>query len=147
VSQPYAGAVTRAVAFALDVALLQAAVFLAGAGVALIVGAFGDPSIDVDLGTILAATSGDLLALGTYLASFWTLTGQTPGMRALGIGVETVNGERLKLRRAVLRLFGMLLAAAPLFAGFLLILVTDRRQGLQDLIARTVVRYRQPVER
>lgn len=141
-SQPYAGAVTRAVAFALDVALLHAVLFLIGAGVALIVGAFGDVSIDVDPLSILLAAAGDLLALGTYLALFWTLTGQTPGMRALGIEVRTVTDERLKLHRAVLRLFGMLAAAAPLFAGFLLILVTNRRQGLQDLIARTVVRYR-----
>jgi len=141
VSQPYAGAVTRTLAFALDVALLHAIIFLAGAGVALIVGAFGDVSIDVDPLSISLAAGGDLLALGAYLAWFWTLTGQTPGMRALGIEVQTMTSERLKLRRAVLRLFGMLLAAAPLFAGFLLILVTDRRQGLQDLIARTVVRY------
>jgi uncharacterized RDD family membrane protein YckC len=31
------------------------------------------------------------------------------------------------------------LAALPLFAGFLLILVDDRRRGLHDRLARTVV--------
>jgi uncharacterized RDD family membrane protein YckC len=35
----------------------------------------------------------------------------------------------------------MALAALPLFAGFLLILVDDRRRGLQDRFARTVVVY------
>ena len=40
-----------------------------------------------------------------------------------------------------MRLVGMVLAAIPLCAGFLLILVDDRRRGLQDVLARTVVRY------
>jgi hypothetical protein len=31
------------------------------------------------------------------------------------------------------------LAALPLFAGYLMILVDDRRRGLQDRMARTVV--------
>jgi uncharacterized RDD family membrane protein YckC len=35
----------------------------------------------------------------------------------------------------------MLLAALPLFAGFLRILIDDRRRGLQDRLARTVVVY------
>ena len=35
----------------------------------------------------------------------------------------------------------MVLAAIPLCAGFLLILVDDRRRGLQDVLARTVVLY------
>jgi uncharacterized RDD family membrane protein YckC len=35
----------------------------------------------------------------------------------------------------------MVLAAIPLFAGFLLILFDGRRRGLQDLLARTIVVY------
>jgi uncharacterized RDD family membrane protein YckC len=42
-------------------------------------------------------------------------------------------------RRALLRFVGLTLAALPLFAGFLLILVDDRRRGLHDRLARTVV--------
>jgi len=42
-------------------------------------------------------------------------------------------------RRSLLRFVALTLAAIPLFAGFLPILFDDRRRGLQDLIARTVV--------
>ena len=35
----------------------------------------------------------------------------------------------------------MILAAIPFFAGFLLILVDDRRRGLQDMLAGTTVIY------
>jgi uncharacterized RDD family membrane protein YckC len=35
----------------------------------------------------------------------------------------------------------MILAAIPFFAGYLLILVDDRRRGLQDMLAGTTVIY------
>ena len=41
----------------------------------------------------------------------------------------------------MVRLAGMVLAAIPLMAGYALILFDDRRQGLQDKLARTVVLY------
>ena len=40
---------------------------------------------------------------------------------------------------ALLRLAGLTLAAIPLFAGFLPILVDDRRRGVHDMLAGTVV--------
>ena len=43
-----------------------------------------------------------------------------------------------------IRIIGMVLAAIPLFAGYLPILTNDRRQGFHDKLARTVVRYRKP---
>jgi uncharacterized RDD family membrane protein YckC len=74
-----------------------------------------------------------------YFVTFWTTTGQTPGSRVLRIRVQTAAGQNLRTRRALLRFVGLTLAALPLFAGFLLILVDDRRRGLHDLIAGTVV--------
>ena len=64
-------------------------------------------------------------------------------MRALGIKVVPAEDEsaRIRPRRALLRVAGMAIAAVPLFAGYLLILVQNRRQGLHDLIARTFVYY------
>jgi len=82
-----------------------------------------------------------IAAFATYFTAWWALTGQTPGMRALGIKVLTTTGDRLRPRRGLLRVLAMAVAAFPLFAGYLLILVNDRRRGLHDLIARTVVVY------
>ena len=48
---------------------------------------------------------------------------------------------RIKPRRAFLRLVGMTISAILLFTGFLLVLVDNRRRGLHDRIARTVVVY------
>jgi hypothetical protein len=43
--------------------------------------------------------------------------------------------------RSIVRLIGLGLAIIPLFAGFLPVLVDDRRRALQDFMARTVVIY------
>jgi len=51
------------------------------------------------------------------------------------------DGGRVHLRSAIVRVGGMVLAAIPFCAGFLLILIDDRRRGLQDRLARTIVVY------
>ncbi len=79
-----------------------------------------------------------------YLISFWWLAGQTPGMRILGIDVRTTEGARVTPKRGVLRLVGMVLAAIPLFAGYVPIMLNEKRQGFHDKLAKTVVRYRPP---
>jgi uncharacterized RDD family membrane protein YckC len=137
----YGGIVTRAVGFAIDVAIVQAILFLIGVVVALIVGAFSTFNLDGDVETILGAATAWALAFSIYCAAFWSLTGQTFGMRAMGIEVTAGTGERLSLWHSLVRLVGMVLAAIPLFLGYLPILLRDDRRGLHDLLARSVVRY------
>jgi uncharacterized RDD family membrane protein YckC len=137
----YAGFVTRAIAFAIDVALID----LAAAFVAIVVG-LGISALEVpDVVVTIAIAIGGVAYVAWfvgYFATFWSTTGQTPGARVMGVRVVCASGsEPVRLRAAVVRLAGMVLAAIPLFAGFLLILVDDRRRGLQDRLARTVVVY------
>ena len=71
---------------------------------------------------------------------FWTLAGQTLGMRLLGIRVIDFEGDpHLDMRTAVRRLFGVVLSILTLGIGFLMVLFSDRRRGLMDRIANTVV--------
>jgi uncharacterized RDD family membrane protein YckC len=49
------------------------------------------------------------------------------------------DGGILRPRRAVFRFACLILAAIPLLAGFLPILFDDRRRGLHDMLAGTVV--------
>ncbi len=137
----YAGFVTRAIAFAIDVALID----LAAASVAIVVG-LGISALDVPSAVVTVAIAiGGVAFLAWsvgYFATFWSTTGQTPGARVMGVRVACAGtGGPVRLRAAVVRLAGMVLAAIPLFAGFLLILIDDRRRGLQDRLARTVVVY------
>jgi uncharacterized RDD family membrane protein YckC len=49
------------------------------------------------------------------------------------------SGEPIPARRAVLRFFALVLAAIPLCAGLLMILVDRRRRALQDVLVHTEV--------
>jgi uncharacterized RDD family membrane protein YckC len=135
---PYVGLVTRAIAFGLDAALVNAVAIVTAAIVAL---TFSVVSLPDELQTIAVAAGGALYVTWVvgFFVVFWATTGQTPGNRALGIRVEPATGTRLLPRRALLRFVGLTLAALPFFLGFLMILVDDKRRGLHDRLARTVV--------
>ena len=134
----YVGLVTRAIAFGLDAALINLVAIVTAAIVAL---TFSVLSLPHELEKVAVAVGGVLYVLWAigYFVTFWATTGQTPGDRAMHFHVRAVTRERIRPRRAVLRFVALTLAALPLFAGFLMILVDDRRRGLHDRIARTVV--------
>jgi uncharacterized RDD family membrane protein YckC len=135
----YVGLVTRAIAFALDAALINLIAIVVATAVGLALSVLGVP----DAVSIVAIVTGGVAYLAWtigYFATFWSTTGQTPGGRLLRIRVcRADDGALLRPGRSVVRLAGVMLAAIPLGAGFLPILVDDRRRGLQDMLAGTVV--------
>jgi uncharacterized RDD family membrane protein YckC len=135
----YEGAVTRAIAFALDAAVINLAAVVVAAIVALILSVVSVPDA-LDPVIVAAGGAAYLLWTACYFVLFWSTTGQTPGNRVLQIRVcSAVDGAVLAPRAALLRLAGLMLAALPLFAGFLPILLDDRRRGVHDMLAGTVV--------
>ena len=76
-----------------------------------------------------------------YFVLFWSITGQTPGMRAMRLRVVTADGTPPSTWRAFVRLIGLLLAIVPMFAGFLPVLFDSKRRALPDYLAGTVVLY------
>ena len=135
----YGGIATRAVALATDAAL-TIVVFMSIVGiVALVASLVGGLRPAWLVGALLG--SGWLLVVGTYFVLFWSAAGQTPGMRLLRVRVLGPGGTRLSIGRSVVRLVGLVLAIVPLFAGFVPVLFTERRRGLPDLLAGTVVVY------
>ncbi len=134
---PYAGIVTRAVALALDAAIVQA-VLLAGAALLALVWSLVSEVELGELGRVIAACAWGAAVAG-YFVTFWSTVGQTPGMRLMDVHVETAAGETPGVGRSMVRVVGLALAIVPLFAGFLPVLLDDRRRGLHDLLAGTVV--------
>ena len=137
-SPSYVGLVTRTIAFALDAALINIIALLVAAAVTLGLSVVAVPQGLRTVAAVVAAASYVIWAVA-YFATFWATTGQTPGSRALRIRVHDTSGVPLVPSQALVRFLGLTLAALPLFAGFLLILVDDRRRGLHDVLARTVV--------
>jgi len=134
----YTGLLTRGIAFAIDAALINLVALVVTAGATLIVSLFHLPS---NIRAVIAAVGVAAYVVWVigYFVGFWSATGQTPGNRVMQFRVLTSNGERLRPRRALLRCGALVIAALPLFAGFLLTLFDRQRRGLQDRLARTVV--------
>jgi uncharacterized RDD family membrane protein YckC len=134
----YSGLATRGIAFVIDAALIDLVAVVVAAAGALIVTIFHFPHELQTILKVIGAVLAVLWAVG-YFVLFWSATGQTPGNRVMQIRVVTAGGGRVKPQRGVLRFVGLILAALPLFAGYLLILFDGRRRGLQDRLAGTVV--------
>ena len=136
----YTGLVTRALAFGIDALIID----LVAAGVAtIVVLALNLLQVPSKIDTALAAIGAVALILwaAAYFVTFWSTTGQTPGARVMRFRVLAPGAERGHIgpRRAIVRLIGMTLAAIPLLAGYWIVLFNDRRRGLHDYIAGTVV--------
>ena len=136
----YEGLVTRGIAFAIDAAIVDLVAIVVAGAVAL---ALSVLSVSKDaLDAVLIAVGGALFlgwSVG-YFVTFWSTTGQTPGSRLMRITVCSADdGSILRPRRAAVRFGGLILAAIPLLAGFLPILFDERRRGLHDMLAGTVV--------
>jgi uncharacterized RDD family membrane protein YckC len=135
----YSGLVTRSLAFAIDAVIVNGSALVVGVIVGLGLSILHLPQ-QADI--VIASIMGALWVAWTvgYFAFFWSTTGQTPGDRVMRIRVIDGTGSGpLKPMRAMIRFGGVMLAAIPLLAGFLIMLWDDRRRCLQDRLARTVV--------
>lgn len=95
---------------------------------------------------LLSSIVYSIVALGTILTYFAGLESSewqaTLGKHLLGLKVTDTEGGRISFWRAVMRYFGKYLSALPLEFGFIMIAFTERKQGLHDFLADTVVVYR-----
>jgi uncharacterized RDD family membrane protein YckC len=135
-----AGALTRGLALALDLLIVNLA-FSGLAAIVALIGSFFSGSGNGVSGFALAVGSASWIALGAlYLVVFWSLAGQTPGMRFFGIRIGA-DGRGLPPRKSLRRLVGLFLAAIPFGLGFLGVLFDERRRGWQDRFAGVDVLY------
>ncbi|MGI8726894.1 MAG: RDD family protein [Solirubrobacterales bacterium] len=136
-----AGFATRVVARVIDGALLFGVLSVASGLLASVVpvafGETGGLSIWALLGLFLLGFS----LVGTYLVTFWSLIGQTPGMRFLGIRLQHKGSDEIGLRVAFGRLLALLLSLAPAGLGFFYLLISPKRRALHDHLANTEVIY------
>ena len=65
--------------------------------------------------------------------------GATVGKMAMGLRVVTGSGQRLSFMNATGRYFAKILSGIIAGIGFIMIAFTDRKRGLHDIIADTLV--------
>jgi uncharacterized RDD family membrane protein YckC len=134
----YAGVVSRAIALAVDAAIVQGTLLLVAALLGLVATLVGGITLG-PVGQALAAAAW-VAATAAYFVLWWSLAGQTLGQRAMQLVVITADGTGPPTpMRSTVRVLWLGLCILPAFAGFLPVLVDDRRRGLHDIVAGTVV--------
>jgi uncharacterized RDD family membrane protein YckC len=137
------GLLTRALAAAVDLGLVSAAYSVVSGLIASVIPViFGlDPGERLPLWAgVVLAVMGFFIA-GSIIVAFWSLVGQTPGMRFLSIRLDVDGSAEVGLGRAIKRLFALPISLIPLGMGFFAILVSPTRRGWHDHIAGTKVVY------
>jgi uncharacterized RDD family membrane protein YckC len=137
----YAGAVSRLVAFAADVGASWGAYTL---GVALL-----NAAIKLVSGHSFTLTNHQLAAFIVltvweflYFTYQWAVSGKTLGMAIFGLQVVTREGRHINGRQAVRRTIGLAITLfITLGIGFIGIVFSRERRGLDDFIAGTAVVY------
>ncbi len=74
-----------------------------------------------------------------YFGYFWSTTGQSLGMQALGMKVVRTDGQPVSAVVAIVRYLCYFISAIPFLLGFLWIIWDPKKQGFHDKIVGTVV--------
>lgn len=137
----YAGPVSRAVAYGLDVAISSTIFGLAIAATVLL--------LNLVLGTNLSSDSlpawvwagGYLAWLAVYYGYCWAAAAKTPGMALVGIRVVRRNGDELGPARGIVRMLAFPLSFLTFGIGFIGIVIGREHRALHDVIADTTIVY------
>ena len=134
----YGGFWLRVVAYIIDTFVLSVAGGILG-GVLGVGAAFTGNAGDK------AALTGGSYAVGVLISWLYfalmesSERGATLGKMAVGLRVVTEQGQRLSFANATGRYFAKFISAIILGIGFLMVAFTDRKRGLHDMIANTLV--------
>ncbi|MGI6496011.1 MAG: RDD family protein [Kiritimatiellia bacterium] len=149
---PYAGFWRRFAAILIDAVVL----FVVGFIVGFVVGAV--------MGGVMVASGADMISINEAVETvgrivgmvlnwlYFTLLESSPaqatlGKMALGIQVTDMNGNRIGFARANGRYWSKLVSILLLFAGYVMVAFTKRKQGLHDMMAGCLVVKKQSPHR
>lgn len=138
----YGGFWIRVVAYIIDAILLNIAFGILGllTGVGLVpthFTNFDSPEVYGSTGVLQLVS---LVLTWLYFALMESsVRGATVGKMAVGLKVVTGQGNRLSFANATGRFFAKIISALLLCIGFIMVAFTDRKRGLHDMIADTLV--------
>ncbi|TAK95399.1 RDD family protein [Patescibacteria group bacterium] len=145
VTQPhYAGFWIRFVAIMIDGMIIWMANMVLILPMSLVISSMGDELLGglLGVGTALFAVA---ISFGYFI--FLTYRYQTTlGKMALGLRVYAENLQRPTLGQVLGREFGRILSHIVLYVGYIMAGFTPKKQALHDILAKTVVVYKDSVQ-
>lgn len=137
----YAGPVTRAAAYVVDVALSVGIFSVAVAIILFLIDLV--TAFDVDTEDLPPWVSAILFAgwLLLYFGGSWAASGKTPGMSLVGLRVVARDGRALSPWRSFVRAPALALSLLTFGLGLIGIVLGRAHRALHDVIAGSVVVY------
>lgn len=143
VTFPYAGLISRLVAFIIDVLIISAAILFTSAIIDLIRRFFretGTSSIDELLRLVEVAFQFGVAPV--YFIFLTAMFGQTVGKSIMGLRIVSSTGMPITFRQAFFRwLLQSIFVIGPMLFNYAWILVDSRRRAWHDLLTHTCVIY------
>jgi uncharacterized RDD family membrane protein YckC len=137
----YAGFWWRVLAYIIDGLIVSIIFFPLSMALGLVLVASGaDPDSPAMPAVNLGLNGIQIAATWLYHAFCESSSWQgTIGKKVLGLRVTDMNGNQISFARATGRYFGMILSGMICGIGFLMVAFTEKKQGLHDLMANTLV--------
>lgn len=155
VATNYAGFGSRLVAWIIDVIIIAAlqsfvvmpVMAMLGLGIASQIensGEFSDAEAIGMVGAIIAAASSLFIITFAISILYFAILESSKsqgsvGKMALGIKVVDMDGQQVSFGKALLRSIGKIISGMIMYIGYLMAAFTDKKQGLHDMIAGTLV--------
>lgn len=142
-SDRYGGFWIRFVAYIIDTVVVNIGAGVIGALFGLVAGMAGGAGDPIDL---VAGLMGLILGWLYFALLESSVHQATLGKMILGMTVVAEDGGRISFGRATGRYFAKLLSGLILFIGFIMAGFDERKQGLHDKLASTLVVKAKPGE-
>ena len=128
----YAGFLRRVVAYLIDGVIFYAVFFIIGFILGAVLG--GGQGVQTFVGLL------SIVIAWLYFAMMESSDKQaTFGKMAIGIKVVDMSGRRISFGRATGRYFGKIVSGIILLIGYIMVAFTQKKQGLHDMMAGTLV--------
>ncbi|WP_371402856.1 RDD family protein [Kribbella sp. NBC_00662] len=137
VTGEYAGAVSRAIATALDIAIIATTFTIGLAGANLLTTSFWG----VEVRRALPATIALAVLAFCYAFGFLAVAGRMPGQGIIGLRVVRAGGGTIRPGQALRWVLGFPLSVVLFGLGFVPIVFAREHRALHDLIAGTAIVY------
>lgn len=142
----FAGVGSRVVGAIIDIIILAVIIAIIAVPLGLLaytnIQAFSDPMAIAGMaGSMAIYYVLSLLIMLGYFTYFEGTSGQTLGKKLIGIKVVKEDGKAANMTDAFLRTLLRLIDALPFLylIGFILILATEKKQRIGDMVAKTIV--------
>jgi uncharacterized RDD family membrane protein YckC len=133
----YGGFWLRVIASIIDGILIQILLFICIFPIVILLAIMGSGTeaslqiVNILIGLVISWLYYTLLESSNWQA--------TIGKKALGLKVTDLQGQQIGFGRANARYWSKILSALILMIGFLMVAFTEKKQGLHDMIASTLV--------